>query len=235
MADTKIENIDSRNTIYNTLKKQILSLELPPGEMLSENLLAAHFDVSRVLVRDSLARLIEEGYIVVYPQKGSVVTRIDSSRVRQAVLTHVVLKRAVIEELCARGLSKEQTAKLEEALAVQKSKTKKDDIMDMVEADLNIYYLLSAFCKKEYIWDMFRSVDCDLLRIYYLQYSTFNYKVYMSSLTSWEHNQVESRMLIDNIKKRDVEAALLICSNHFNSILWNMDTLRGIYPQFFAE
>ena len=72
------------------------------------------------------------------------------------------------------------------------------------------------------------------MRVNYLQYSTFNFKVYMSSLTRWEHTQVEGRLLVDNIMRRDAEAASLICSNHFNTILWNMDTLQGIYPQFFS-
>ena len=51
------------------------------------------------------------------------------------------------------------------------------------------------------------------------QYSTFNFKVYMSSLTRWEHTQVETRLLLDNIMRGDAEAASLICSNHFNAVL----------------
>ena len=66
----KVAKIDSRNDIYSFLRNQILSLVIEPGEMLSENSLSSQMSVSRALVRDALARLTEEGYIVVYPPTG---------------------------------------------------------------------------------------------------------------------------------------------------------------------
>lgn len=230
----KVENIDSRGDIYNFLRNQILSLSAPPGEMLSENSLASQMGVSRALVRDALARLTEEGYIVVYPQRGTVVTMIDPERIKQAVHTHIVLEQALIEEICMRGLAQEQKTDLEECLANQKRLTGDGDVLELLGAERHLRHLLSRFCNKEHIWDYFRTMDCDMMRVNYLNYSTFNFKVYMSSLTRWEHTQVEERLLVDNILRGDAEAASLINSNHFNTILWNTDTLRGIYPQFFS-
>lgn len=231
----KVEKVDSRNEIYNFLRNQILSLSIEPGEMLSENSLSSQMSVSRALVRDALARLTEEGYIVVYPQRGTVVTMIDPERIKQSVHTHIVLEQAVIEEVCSQGLTEEQRASLEECLANQKAVKGDGDVLELLAADRHLRYLLSAFCGKEHIWDYFRILDCDMMRVNYLQYSTFNFKVYMSSLTRWEHTQVEARLLADNIRRGDAEAASLICSNHFNTILWNTDTLQGIYPQFFSR
>ena len=112
----KVAKIDSRNDIYSFLRNQILSLVIEPGEMLSENSLSSQMSVSRALVRDALARLTEEGYIVVYPQRGTVVTMIDPERIKQSVHTHIVLEQAVIEEVCRQGLTPEQKALLEESL-----------------------------------------------------------------------------------------------------------------------
>jgi len=230
----KILKVDSRNEIYNFLRNQILSLAIEPGEMLSENSLSSQMSVSRALVRDALARLIEEGCIVVYPQRGTVVTMINPERIKQSVHTHIVLEQAVIEEICRQGLTTGQRDALEQTLAKQKEITGDNEVLELLAADEHLRYQLSTFCGKEHIWDYFRTMDCDLMRVNYLQYSTFNFKVYMSSLTRWEHTQVEGRLLVDNIMRRDAEAASLICSNHFNTILWNMDTLQGIYPQFFS-
>lgn len=116
----KVAKIDSRNDIYSFLRNQILSLSIEPGEMLSENSLSSQMNVSRALVRDALARLTEEGYIVVYPQRGTVVTMIDPERIKQSVHTHIVLEQAVIEEVCRQGLTPEQKALLEESLEKQK-------------------------------------------------------------------------------------------------------------------
>lgn len=230
----KVYRADSRNEIYNLLRSQILSLSIEPGEMLSENSLSSQMNVSRALVRDALARLMEEGYIVVYPQRGTAVTMIDTGRIKQAVHAHTVLEQAVIWEVCRQGLTRKQRESLEDTLAKQKEISEDCDVLELLWADCRLGYLLSAFCAKEYIWDYFRTMDCDLMRINYLQYSTFNFKVFMSSLTRWEHTQVESRLLADHIIRGDAEAATLICANRFNTILWNADTLKGIYPQFFS-
>lgn len=234
-VNDKVEKIDSRNDIYRFLRNQILSLSIEPGEMLSENSLSSQMSVSRALVRDALARLTEEGCIVVYPQRGTVVTMIDPERIKQAVHTHIILEQAVIEEVCQQGLTPEQRKSLEETLENQKKVTGDSDVLELLAADRHLRYLLSTFCGKEHIWDYFRTMDCDLLRLNYLNYSTFNFKVYMSSLTRWENTLVEGRLLVDNVMRGDAEAASLICTNHFNAILWNTDTLQGIYPQFFSR
>lgn len=231
----KVEKIDSRNDIYSFLRNQILSLAIEPGEMLSENSLSSQLSVSRVPVRDALARLTEEGYIVVYPQRGTVVTMINPERIKQSVHTHIVLEQAVIDEVCMQGLTPEQRVILEESMEVQKAVKGDGDVLELLSTERQLRYLLSAFCGKEHIWDYFRTLDCDMLRVKYLQYSTFNYKVYMSSLTRWEHTQVEMRLLLDNIMRGDGAAASMICANHFNAILWNTETLQGIYPQFFTR
>lgn len=81
------ENTGRKNMVYELLKNQVLNLELKPGEMLSENSLAAQMHAGRPLVRDALAQLTEEGYVVVYPQRGTEVSLLSQSRIRQAVQT----------------------------------------------------------------------------------------------------------------------------------------------------
>lgn len=234
MTETEILSGDMRSDIYNQLCLQILKLEIEPGERLSESLLSGQMNAGRAMVRDALSRLVEEGYMVVYPQRGTEVTLIDIERIRQAAFSHTVLEQAMIEEICKQGLSKEQLSQLEDWLASQQPLDKSNDLFDFMVVEQKLHYLLASFCQREYSWEVFRTLDSDLLRVSYLQYSTFNYRFDMSSLTSWEHAQVEGRLLIDHLRRRDAEAACLICANHFNTILWNAGTLREIYPQFFS-
>lgn len=233
-AAVSIGAAGGRNTVYELLRNGILSMNIKPGEMLSENTLSAQFSVGRVRVRDALAQLAEEGYIVVYPQRGTEVTMIDIGRLRQAVNAHVVLEQAVIRELCSRKLTKKQGMKLTEVLQFQKGKGIKDNPLELLGAERQFAYLLASFCGREHIWKIYRTLDCDLLRVSYLRYSTFNYQMFMHSLNSWENTQVEERLLLDNIRRGEAEAAALICSNHFNTILQDADSLRRIHPQYFA-
>lgn len=225
---------NQRSSIYNQLRMQILQLDIRPGERLSENILSSQMNASRTMVRDALSRLVEEGYIVVYPQRGTEVTLLDSERIRQAVLSHSVLEQAIIKEICTQGLDESQLEQLEEVLSYQKYEANENNPINFIIVEKQLNYLLSIYCGREYVWEFFRTMDSDLLRLNYLQYTTFNYKTDMSSLTSLEYVQVEGRLLLDNLKRKDAEAAGLICANHYNSILWNAGTLRGIYPQYFS-
>lgn len=227
--------VDVQNDVYDLLLDQILSFEIQPGEMLSENMLSQQMNVSKVVIRDVLAQLAEEGYIVSYPRRGTVVALLDTERIKQAMQARVVLEQAVIEEICKSGMSEPQYKELIQIMEQQKSMDDRKDILKLLKTEQKIKRLLSEYCRKEHIWDFFRVLEGDLLRINYLSYSHFNYKIHMASLTSWEHTMVEERMLLENLRRGDVEAAMMLCSSHSNNVLWNMDTLRSIYPHYFEQ
>lgn len=73
-----------RDRTLDTLRRRIISLDLPPGEPLSENELAQELGVSRTPVRESLILLREEGLVQVFPQIGSFVSLVDLGRVAEA-------------------------------------------------------------------------------------------------------------------------------------------------------
>ncbi|MFC7876927.1 GntR family transcriptional regulator [Isoptericola sp. NPDC057391] len=74
----------ARRAVHETLRQKVVTLELPPGSALSENELAASLGVSRTPVRESLLLLSEEGFVQVFPQVGSFVSRVDPQRVADA-------------------------------------------------------------------------------------------------------------------------------------------------------
>lgn len=221
--------------VYTLLLNQILNFEIQPGEMLSENMLSQQLNVTKAVIRDVLSQLAEEGYVISYPRKGTVVSLLDAERVKQAIHARVLMEQAVLNEICKKGLSEEQYAAMEQIVQEQKLLDEKKEILKLLKSEQSLKRLLSEYAGKEHIWDLFRVLESDLLRVSYLSYSHFNYKIHMASLTSWEHTMVEERMLLENLKRGDVEAAMMLCSSHSNNILWNMDTLMGIYPHYFAQ
>jgi DNA-binding GntR family transcriptional regulator len=62
MARKRAANIS--NGIYAQLKEQIISLKIPPGQMLVETQLTEQFNVSRTPVREALIRLVREDLLV---------------------------------------------------------------------------------------------------------------------------------------------------------------------------
>lgn len=86
-------------TLYEELKRKLISLELRPGDKLSENSIAAEKNMNRPQVRNILTGLADEGYLETLPQRGSVVTKINKDVIREATHAHLVLDQAIIAEL----------------------------------------------------------------------------------------------------------------------------------------
>jgi DNA-binding GntR family transcriptional regulator len=89
----------NRRLVYETLRRKVLTLELPPGAALSENELAAALGVSRTPVRESLILLAEEGLVQVFPQVGSFVSRVDPERVRDAQFLREAVELAALDDM----------------------------------------------------------------------------------------------------------------------------------------
>src|ERR671921_1446848 len=90
-----------RDQQLDTLRRRIISLQLPPGEPLSENELAQELGVSRTPVRESLILLREEGLIQVFPQIGSFVSLVDLERVAQAQFIREAIECASLADVAA--------------------------------------------------------------------------------------------------------------------------------------
>jgi DNA-binding GntR family transcriptional regulator len=63
----------SWKSVYDDLRRRILTLELGPGEMLDESTLADRYAVSRSPVREALIRLAGEELVVTLPNRSTIV------------------------------------------------------------------------------------------------------------------------------------------------------------------
>ena len=82
---------------YREIEERIVTLQLPPGTVLSETALAERLGFGRTPVREALQRLARDGLVTVLPRRGILVTGVDL----RAQL-HLLEVRRVIERLIAR-------------------------------------------------------------------------------------------------------------------------------------
>lgn len=62
---------------YRQLEEMIVTLQLPPGLVISETALAGRLGIGRTPVREALHRLAREGLVVIMPRRGIMVSEID--------------------------------------------------------------------------------------------------------------------------------------------------------------
>jgi len=87
-----------REHIYETLREEILSCDLPIGAELREQELAARFGVSKSPVREALQRLVAEGLLSVIPRQGYRVSPISMTDVREIFAFRRVLELACVAQ-----------------------------------------------------------------------------------------------------------------------------------------
>lgn len=102
------------------IRAEIVEGRLSPGTMLSENELAASLAMSRTPVRAALARLQEEGWVTIYPQRGALVRQLTPQEIAESAQVRCALETAGVQ-YAAIGQRQALARPLGDSLARQES------------------------------------------------------------------------------------------------------------------
>ena len=89
---------------YAMLEEMIVTLQLPPGAVVSESALSEQLGIGRTPIREALQRLARERLVIVLPRRGIVVSEVD---VRSQL--RLLEVRREIERLVARSAARRAT------------------------------------------------------------------------------------------------------------------------------
>ncbi len=90
----------ARDYALRMLKRNIASLALTPGAMLSENELSSALGLSRTPIREALIELSKIRIVEILPQRGSRIALIDCNLVEESRFLRMVLETAIVELAC---------------------------------------------------------------------------------------------------------------------------------------
>jgi DNA-binding GntR family transcriptional regulator len=71
------EELTLTETAYRSLEELIVTLQLPPGMVLSEHALVARLGIGRTPIREALQRLGRDGLVQILPRRGILVSEIN--------------------------------------------------------------------------------------------------------------------------------------------------------------
>ncbi|MCX6450339.1 MAG: GntR family transcriptional regulator [Actinobacteria bacterium] len=156
-----------KQAIVAYLRAAILSGELRPGHTLHESALTKQFGASRSPIREALVQLEQEGLVTTFPKKGSVVTTIDKTQLRQALFIRSSLEATNIE-LLAQNISDEQVSIMKANIERQRNALLQDDYSEMYDAMDEFHLLLCDFNELPRIWELIRREKVPLDRLHAL-------------------------------------------------------------------
>jgi DNA-binding GntR family transcriptional regulator len=201
----------SRRTVYETLRRKVLTLEFPPGSALSENELAAQLGVSRTPVREQ-----------VFPQVGSFVSRVDPARVADAQFLREAVELASLEDLPAQldpGIVRE----LRENLAAQRRPDL--DVEEFFALDEAFHHALLRLSGHGNAWATVVSAKGHLDRARRLGLQA-------TAPPAFTDQHVE---ILDAVLAGDVAAARKAMRAHLRAVFDDVERIRQRSPELFAR
>lgn len=215
---------NTRQYIYRVLKENIMNLNLKPGETIGEIELSKTLNVSRTPLREAIVQLVEEKLIEVFPQKGSIVSKIDLDMVEEAIFVRETCESRILKIACEDQENAELIKKLEKNIAHQKVILDFDgDLHEFFELDNEFHYILFEHYNKRNSWKAIKrlSTHYDRLRL----------------LDALEKTNIEITLkqhieILEDIKKRKKDMESLIEKHllNYKDVIKKYETK---YPEYF--
>ncbi|MBY6115557.1 GntR family transcriptional regulator [Mameliella alba] len=209
--------------VHDHLRREIISGRLAPGTSLSEANLCNHFGVSRQPVREALLRLSTQSLVEIYPQRGSVVTRISVAMVRQAQL----IREAVEVETLRRAIDRRTgdfLTELRNELTLQRAYVDVGDIARFFDSDQKFHRRICDQSGVTGIWESLQQSRSQLDRARHAELET---------VRSLPPLIAQHEAIVDAIDAGDKQRAETAMRQHLRRITDHLEETVAQAPELF--
>jgi len=158
---------------YDIIVELIITLNLQPGQIYSENEIINLTGIGRTPVREALKLLEFSNLVAVIPRSGIQISDISNSDYR--------LKRDVrcsIDELVMRRAAQysypHERQSLQDVVTRYSKAVKDRNIMEIIRSDMNFHNLTSMFARNPYAKNLLLPLVISECRLFYMRYSRAN-------------------------------------------------------------
>lgn len=223
----KLKGENVRDYAYRTILYSIITLELPPGSMVSENELSEKLNVSRTPVREALLEMRRLGLVESFPQRGSYVTRIDYKLIDDANFIRLSLEIAIVRLACRQGIPPGFVKKLRENIESQKQHMNvKGSHFYMLELDNVFHELLFESVGKLRAHEFMQEQIVHFDRLRNLEFRMLQTE--KSTRTVMDHENI-----LYAIEQHDEELAEMVMTRHLSRHLHEKEELSRLCPEYF--
>ncbi|WP_304620866.1 GntR family transcriptional regulator [Paracoccus sediminilitoris] len=155
------------DVVHDALRHLIVTLELAPGQLLSEKEMCDRFGVSRTPIREAFLRLAEHGLVTVAPQHGTFVAGISPKAVRLAHFLRENLEIPAIRRLAGQPAPDLSAAR--DILVAQKVAAARNDQAEFILLDDRYHEALFDAVDLSDVWAVIQARKGHLDRIRFIQ------------------------------------------------------------------
>jgi len=214
----------ARDYALRMLTRNIASLELKPGAMLSENELSMALGLSRTPIREALIDLSKTRIVEILPQRGSRIVLIDYRMVDESRFLRLVLEKAIVELAC-----------------------NMTDTLDVSPMEANVK--LQRFAMENQMPDRLMELDDEFHREFFrltdrmqtyrlLESMTLHFdRVRSLSLVAVKDHKIvgDHEALLQAVRAGDAATAVALVEKHLQRYQVDKRAIQERFPEYFTE
>jgi DNA-binding GntR family transcriptional regulator len=154
----------AKNSLYDDLKRQILTVELEPDEDLDEVILSERYGLSRTPVREIFRRLAGEGYVDIRENRGTRVVPMNHSTLRDFFLVAPMIY-AAIGRLAVQNFKPRQLSELKDTQERFRATSEAGDALSMVLENNRFHEIMGEMSGNVYLQPSLNRLLIDHARI----------------------------------------------------------------------
>ncbi|MGE4584278.1 MAG: GntR family transcriptional regulator [Sphaerochaeta sp.] len=220
-----MDNTSVQAYVYTALRNSILCLQLKPGTAVSTQEIATKLSVSRTPVREAFIRLQRDGLVDIYPQKETVISRINLKRIQQERFIRESLECANIDAIIRKGGPHDFSA-LYRNLEEQKRVLAEEhpDGFAFFTIDNEFHRMLFALSGQELSAQVIADTNTHYTRVRLVTLG--NMEIAKASI-------LEHEMILSEIESNLAELARGHIRNHLHRLENEIDAFVKEYPDYF--
>lgn len=214
--------------IFGFIRDAIVSMELLPGQMISETALAQQFGVSRTPVREALIQLANIGFVEVLPQRGTYVSKFSMDKILQARFIREALEVAVVKQLAANPdeiLRLEAADVCDKIINDQKNAADDDDPVAFQHLDDKFHQTLAGFTHYPRVTTLIEAEKAHMDRVRSLSlHISGQYKKILN-----QHSAI-----VKAIRAGTPDKAVTAMGVHLQDVYHILEVIPQEHPEYFA-
>ena len=211
--------------LFSALRSAIITLQLTPGQSISEKEIAEQIGVSRQPVREAFIKLADAQLLDIQPQRGTFVVKISIRAVMDARFIREALESAVVNELVGQ-VDARFFSKMDYIMEQQHVAAENEDWGGFHQWDDRFHRAFTEAMGRECVWRIIEREKAQMDRVRYLRLSG----------NSPISNLIDQHlMILDAIRKSDGGAAQESVRNHIREILSLMPGIAKDNADLFAD
>jgi DNA-binding GntR family transcriptional regulator len=156
---------------YSQIEEMITTLQLAPGQAISEAYLSSKLGIGRTPVREALQRLARDRLVVIHPRRGVVVSEINIKNQLKLLELRRELERLIARVSARRSTADERKMMREIAENMEEAAANNDEML-FVRLDRRFDLLFVKLARNEFLSDAIQPLQGLSRRFWFMHYKS---------------------------------------------------------------